>query len=67
MEQRITHTVSVHRISAAALVKDRLSNGLSPSTVAGLAAMLAQMELQTQAPLPLLSVTLTSAFAGFQR
>ena len=65
MGQRLYDTSSVHRISQAALVKDRLTAGISPTTVTGLAAMIAQMESQLQAPL--LSVTITSAFPGFQR
>ena len=63
MGQRIHDTASVQRISQAALVRDRLSNGVSPATLAGLAAMIAQMECQTQALLQ--SVTLTSTFPGF--
>ena len=55
----------MHRISQAALVRDRLTAGISPAPVTGLAAMIAQMESQLQALL--LTVTKTSAFPGFQR
>ena len=65
MGQRIYDTASVNRISQSALVRDRLTAGVAPATVTGLAAILAQMESRVQAPL--LSVTITSAFPGFQR
>ena len=64
MGQRIYDTSSKHRISQAAPVRDRLTADISPATVTGLAAMIAQMECQLQAPLS--SVTITSAFPGFQ-
>ena len=65
IDKRIYDTTSVHRISQAALVRYRLTNGVSPAIFASLSAMIAQMESQTQAPL--LSVTITSVFPGFQR
>ena len=65
MGQRIYDTTSVHRISQDALVRDRLTAGVTPATVTGLAAVIARMESHFQAPL--LSVTMTSAFPGFQR
>ena len=65
MDQRIYDTTSVHRITQAALVRDRLTAGITPATVTGIAAVIAQMESQLQAPL--LTVTITSAFPGFQR
>ena len=65
MGQRIYDTTSVHRISQVALVRDHLTAGISPATVPGPAAIIAQMESQLQAPL--LSVTITSAFPGFRR
>ena len=63
--QRIYDTTSVHRISQAAQFRDRLTAGISLATVTGPAAVIAQMESQLQAPL--LLVTKTSAFPGFQR
>ena len=65
MGQRIYDTSSVHRISQAALVRNRLTDGISPATVTGFAAMIAKMESQLQDPL--LSITITSTFPGFQR
>ena len=61
--QRIYDTATVRRISQAALVRDRLTNGVSPPTVTRLAAMIAQMESQIQAPL----LSVISAFSAFQR
>ena len=44
-------------------MEDRLTHGSSPATLAGLAAMIAQMVSQTRTSL--LSVTLTSFFRKF--
>ena len=44
MGQRIYDTASENRISQSALVRDRLTAGVAPATVTGLAAILAQME-----------------------
>ena len=63
MRQWISHATSVHHVTQAALVSDRVTNGVSPATVAGLPAMLAQMESQTQAAL--LSVTFTLSLLWF--
>ena len=63
--QRIYDTARVSRTSQASLVRVRLDQCMSPVTVAGVAAIIAQMESQMQAPL--LSVTITSGFPGFQR
>ena len=65
MGQQIYDTTSVHPISQTDFVRDRLANGISSATVTSLEAMLTKMETHIQAPL--LSVTLTSAFPGFQR
>ena len=65
MGQRIYDTSSVHRISQGALVRHLLTTGISPATVTEIVVMIAQMESQIQAPF--LSVTITSAFPGFQR
>ena len=63
--QRVYDTGHVHRISQSALVENRLTAGVSPTVIAGLAAILAQMESQEQAPL--LTLTITPAFPGFSR
>ena len=65
MAQRIYDNTSVVRISQAVIVGVRLTAGITPATVIALAAVIAQMESQLQAPH--LSVTITSAFPGFQR
>ena len=61
----IYDTSAVYRISQASLVRDRIANGVSPAMRTRIAAKMPQMESQIQAPL--LSVTITSAFLGFQR
>ena len=65
MGQRIHDTTRVVRTSQTAFIRDRLDQGLSPATVAGVAVIIAQMESQVQAPL--LSISITSGFPGFQR
>ena len=65
MGQRVYDTARVQRTSQVAFIRDRLDQGLSPATVAGVAAVIAQMESQTQAPM--LTISITSGFPGFQR
>ena len=65
MGQRIYDTARVQRTSQVAFIRDRLDQGLSSATVAGVAAIIAQMESQTQAPM--LTISITSGFPGFQR
>ena len=65
MCKRIYDSSAVHRKSQAALIRDRLTNDVCPATITRLAAIIAQMESHIHAPL--LSVTITSAFPGFQR
>ena len=43
MGQRIYDTTRVVRTSQTAFIRDRLDKGLSPATVAGVAAIIAQM------------------------
>ena len=62
---RINDTTRVVRTSQIAFIRDRLDQGLSPATVAGVTAVIAQMESQVQAPL--LYISITSGFPGFQR
>ena len=63
--QRDYDTASVQRTPQIAFIRDRLDQGLSPATVAGVAAIIAQMESQLQAPM--LTISITSGFPGFQR
>ena len=63
--QRVYDTARVQRTSQVAFIRDRLDQGLSPATVAGVAAVIAQMESQIQAPM--LTLSITSGFPGFQR
>ena len=65
MGARIYDTARVQRTSQVAFIRDRLDQGLSSATVAGVAAIIAQMESQTQAPM--LTISITSGFPGFQR
>ena len=65
MGQRVYDTGRVQRSSQVAFIRDRLDQGLSPATVAGVAAVIAQMESQIQAPM--LTLSITSGFPGFQR
>ena len=65
MGQRVYDTARVQRTSQVAFIRDRLDQGLSPATVAGVAAVLAQKESQIQAPM--LTLSITSGFPGFQR
>ena len=58
-------TARVQRTSQAAFIRDRLDQGLSPATVAGVTAVIAQMESQIQTPM--LTISITSGFPGFQR
>ena len=59
MGRRTYDTSAVHRISQALLLRDRITNGVSPAAIPRLTAIIALMESQIQAPL--LSVTITSA------
>ena len=63
--QRVYDTARVQRTPQIAFIRDRLDQGLSPATVAGVAAIIAQMESQVQAPM--LTISITSGFPGFQR
>ena len=63
--QRVYDTARVRRTPQIAFIRDRLDQGLSPATVAGVAAIIAQMESQIQAPM--LTISITSGFPGFQR
>ena len=63
--QRVYDTARVKRTPQIAFIRDRLDQGLSPATVAGVAAIIAQMESQAQAPM--LTISITSGFPGFQR
>ena len=65
MGQGVYDTARVQRTSQVAFISDRLDQGLSPATVAGVAAVIAQMESQIQAPM--LTISITSGFPGFQR
>ena len=65
MGQRIYDTARVQRTSQVAFIRDRLDQGLSPAAVAGVAAIIAQIESQIQAPM--LTISITSGFPGFQR
>ena len=65
MGQRVYETARVQRTSQVAFIRDRLDQGLLPATVAGVAAVIAQMELQI--PAPMLTISITSGFPGFQR
>ena len=65
MGQRVYDTARVQRTSQVAFIRDRLDQGLSPATVAGVAAIIAQMESQIQAPM--LTLSITSGFPGFKR
>ena len=65
MGQRIYDTTRVVRTSQIAFIRNRLDQGLYPATVAGVAAVMAQMESQVQDPL--LSISITSGFPGIQR
>ena len=56
MGQRVYDTARVQRTSQVAFIRDRLDQGLSPATVAGVAAIIAQMESQIQAPMLTLSI-----------
>ena len=61
--QRVYDTARVQRTPQIAFIRDRLDQGLSPATVAGVAAIIAQMELQVHAPM--LTISITSGFPGF--
>ena len=61
----IYDTTRVLRTSQTAFIRDRLDQGLSPATVAGVTAVIAQMGSQVQTPL--LSISIISGFPGFQR
>ena len=63
--QRVYDTARVQRTPQIAFIRDRLDQGLSPAAVAGVAAIIAQMESQLQAPM--LTISITSGFPGFQR
>ena len=63
--QRVYDTARVQRTPQIAFIRDRLDQGLSPATVAGVAAIIAQMESQVHAPM--LTISITSGFPGFQR
>ena len=63
MGQRVYDTARVQRSSQVAFIRDRLD--LSPAAVAGVAAIIAQIESQIQAPM--LTISITSGFPGFQR
>ena len=65
MGQRVYDTARVQRTSQVAFIRDRLDQGLSPATVAGMAALIAQMESKIQASM--LTISITSGFFGFQR
>ena len=65
MGQRVYDTARVQRTSQVAFIRDRLDQSLSPDAVAGVAATIAQIESQIQAPMPTISIT--SGFPGFQR
>ena len=65
MGQRVYDTARVQRTPLIAFIRDRLDQGLSPATVAGVAAIIAQMESQVQDPM--LTISVTSGFPGFQR
>ena len=63
--QRVYDTARVQRTPQIAFIRDTIDQGLSPATVAGVAAIIAQMESQVQAPM--LTISITSGFPGFQR
>ena len=65
MGQRVYDTARVQRTSQIAFIRDRLDQGLSSAAVAGVAAIIAQMESQIHAPM--LTISITSGFPGFQR
>ena len=50
MRQKIYDTARVQRTSQASFIQDRLDHVMSPATVAGVAAIIAQMESHAQAP-----------------
>ena len=58
-------TARVQRTSQVAFIRDRLDQCLSPAAVAGVAAIIAQIGSQIQAPM--LTISITSGFPGFQR
>ena len=65
MGQRVYDTARVQRTSQITFIRDRLDQGLSPAAVAGVAAVIPQMESQIHAPM--LTLSITSGFSGFQR
>ena len=65
MGQRVYDTARVQRTSQIAFIRDRLDQGLSTAAVPGVAAVIAQIESQIQAPM--LTISITSSFPGFQQ
>ena len=53
------------RINQVQFIEERLRNGISPAAVAGISALLAQLE--TQPTLPSLDVSLVADVAGYKR
>ena len=63
--QRTHETARAQRVSQAHYVEERLRNGIPPVAVAGMAALLTQLE--TMQALPGMSLVITAEVAGYRR
>ena len=59
------NAVRTQRVNQVQFIEERLRNGISPAAVAGITALLAQLE--TQHTLPSLAVSIVADMAGYKR
>ena len=59
------NAVRTQRVNQVQFIEERLRNGISPAAVAGITALLAQLE--TQPNLPSLVVSIVADVAGYKR